>query len=284
MFMRLGSANVVMLAVHLVTIGLLGAFAPAAPFALFLLALSVSQPFSTFAGLRLDSAIPAIEGARERETLFVLALGSIAAISLLQGIVVVILHRLGAFELDKLGPAGLAMLPLLTFCQALVQLGRLWAVRFARVDRVTRATYHRAFTSLVARGVVLAVILVGRDSSLARHIRLSSYRWRVGDHGDHGCQPVSSQRTAQSPELGRPRGCARSASAQLEVPAARNAFDHSRQRRDECPHIPGDAVLRPHGHCKLRTGVSRPCRSRVANLQNPDRCHAGALLGVAEGR
>ncbi|SMQ69066.1 hypothetical protein SAMN06297468_1312 [Altererythrobacter xiamenensis] len=162
-FVRLGSANVVMLAVHLVTIGLLGAISPSQQFGLFLLALSISLPFSAFAGLRFESAMPSVESARRLGVLLVLATSSIALVCLLQIAIILALSQLDLFEVRSLGPFEIAMLLGLTIAQTLVQIGRLWAIRQGNVARIMRATYVRAGAMSLARGCVAAILLLDRD-------------------------------------------------------------------------------------------------------------------------
>lgn len=159
MLLRLGSANVLMLGAHVATLGVLGVIAPPAQFAMYLLALSISQPFSAFAGLRLESAFPAIRAERELRTLLVLAVAATVGVALLQLAIVAGLRRYGLFELDRLEPRSLAILPLLTFAQALVQIGRLWAIRRGRIEAVTKATYFRAANTVVTRGAIIIGML-----------------------------------------------------------------------------------------------------------------------------
>lgn len=160
MLIRLGSANVAMLAIHVLTIGVLGALAPASQFGLFLLALSISQLFSSFAGFRLESAFPAIEDLNELGAMLAMAATSAAVISLLQFLLVQLLARLSVFELDSLALASLILLPLITFMQALVQIGRLWAIRFGEIAKVARSTYIRGGATLILRGTIAVMLFV----------------------------------------------------------------------------------------------------------------------------
>lgn len=172
MFLRLGSANVLSLGAHVVTIGILGVIAPPEQFAIFLLALSAIAPFSASAGLRLESAFPSISGSRELGAMLIMASASAVLISLLQFAVVAVLQSYALFEFDKFDLLSLGVLPLLTLAQALVQIGRLWAIRKGRIRLVARATALRAVTTLAARGLVIGLLTLDEWPSLEGSIGL----------------------------------------------------------------------------------------------------------------
>lgn len=161
MILRLGSANMVMLAAHIATIGILGIIAPPKEFGLFLLALSISLPFSSFAGLRLESALPSLNSGRELKTVLALATLSVGFVCLLQLGTVLWLGQLQMFEVQTLDALSIAALTALTFTQALIQIGRLWAIRHQQIDAIARATKVRAAATLVLRGSVVVALLIG---------------------------------------------------------------------------------------------------------------------------
>ena len=155
---RVGIANGAMLLTHLITIAALGLMIPVRDFAVFMLGLSITQPFSAVGYLRLESAFPAVNARRELTTL--LAIGFIAALIVagLQYLIVAQLQSWRLFELQSLNEGTAAILPVITFLQTLTQVGRLWAIRFGRVDHIASATWIRACTTLIARGAILGTV------------------------------------------------------------------------------------------------------------------------------
>lgn len=165
MMTRLGSANAVMTIVNALTILALGFLARPEEFALFLLGLAISQPVASVAALRLDSAFPTVRLARSLDVLLFMAFAAAVLVTLLQLAVVLILRHHSFFELDQLSAGAVAALPLITFAQALVQIGRQWAVRFGDIRRISRASYARAGAALILRGSVILFLLLDQRQS-----------------------------------------------------------------------------------------------------------------------
>lgn len=164
---RLGSANVVLLAAQSVTIIVLGVIADPVAMGIYFLAQTTAQFVATFATLRLDSAFPAAGDRSELSSLLILAAGSIALAFLVVWAGVATLGHLGAFEFQTMSMPHYVAVGLLMVVIALQQLGRYWAIRHGQLRALEQATYVRAAAIAVLRGAVIGAVVLGGMKGLA---------------------------------------------------------------------------------------------------------------------
>ncbi|MFK8030840.1 MAG: lipopolysaccharide biosynthesis protein [Gammaproteobacteria bacterium] len=156
---KLGSANVALLAAQIATVIALGLVVEPEAFAVFLLGLSIAQPFAAFAMLRFDSAIPSAQTRRDLSGLLVLASASLLILALLEYTGVFVLRTYELFELQSLPTWGILVVVLITMSLSAAQLGRYWAIRHMNLAVIERATYSRAALIFVLRGAVILGVL-----------------------------------------------------------------------------------------------------------------------------
>lgn len=158
---RLGSANVVLLAAQSATIIGLGVIGDPAGMGIYFLAQTTAQFVATFSTMRLDSAFPAASGKPELNSLLILALGAMTAMMIPQIFTMLSLRAFGLFEFQTLTLWHVAGIALLTAVVGLQQLGRYWAIRHGHLKAIEQATYLRALAIAFLRGGALLGVAVG---------------------------------------------------------------------------------------------------------------------------